>query len=60
MPRVAIWPQIEANVQEGARQQVPSTPTFIIGNQKISIAISYDEFKKYVDAALAQARKPAK
>jgi hypothetical protein len=37
-----------------------TTPTFLIGNTKIASAISYDEFKKHVDAALAQARPATK
>ena len=49
-------PQIQANVNEGIRLQVPSTPTFFIGNKKIATAVPYDEFKRHVDEALAQAR----
>lgn len=49
-------PQIRANQQEAERRQVNSTPTFIIGTKKVSSAISYDEFKKHVDEALAEAR----
>lgn len=50
-------PQIRANAQEAERRQVNSTPTFIIGDKKVSSAISYDEFKRHVDEALA-ARAP--
>ena len=49
-------PQIRANQEEALKRQVGSTPTFIIGNQKVASAISYDEFKRHVDEALAQAR----
>ena len=53
-------PQIKANSDEAIRRQVPSTPTFIIGNKRITSAIPYDEFKRHVDEALAQAaKKPA-
>ena len=48
--------QIQANVNEGNRLQVPSTPTFIIGNKRVTTALSYDEFKRHVDEALASAR----
>jgi len=51
--------QIQANVAEGDKRAVGSTPTFFIGNTKVSTALSYDEFKKYVDQAVAAAR-PAK
>jgi protein-disulfide isomerase len=47
-------PQIRANVDEAVRQQVPSTPTFIIGTKKVAGALSYDVFKRHVDDALAQ------
>lgn len=52
-------PQIQANVNEGIRLKVPSTPTFIIGNKRIAAAVPYDEFKRQVDEALAQARPNA-
>lgn len=52
--------QIQANVDEATRRAVGSTPTFFIGNKKIAGALSYDELKRQVDEALAQARKPAK
>jgi protein-disulfide isomerase len=48
--------QIRANVAEGARRGVGGTPTFFIGNKRISEPLSYDEFKKYVDEAIAEAR----
>ena len=56
--------QIQANVAEGEKRAVGSTPTFFIGTNKVGSALSYDEFKKYVDEALgalpaAPAIKPA-
>jgi protein-disulfide isomerase len=53
--------QIQSNATEAERRGVGSTPTFFIGANKIATAISYDEFKKYVDQALAtaNANKPA-
>lgn len=48
--------QIQANVDEGIKQQVSGTPTFFIGRTRVSEPLSYDEFKRYVDQALAQAR----
>jgi protein-disulfide isomerase len=47
--------RIEANRREAERQKVPSTPTFFIGNKMVVGAIGYDEFKAYVDSALAAA-----
>jgi protein-disulfide isomerase len=49
-------PQIRANSEQGVRLQVNGTPTFIIGSKQIADPLSYDEFKRYVDEALAQAR----
>ena len=50
-----MLPQIFANRAEAGRYRVRSTPTFVIGGQVVEGSIPYDEFKKYVDAALAQA-----
>ena len=50
--------QIQANVDAGTRAMVASTPTLIIGNQKVTGAIPYDVFKRHVDDVLAQ--QPAK
>ena len=51
---------ITAHKAEGIRRGVNSTPTFIIGGQRISGAISYDRFKALVDSAAATApRTPA-
>ena len=52
------YPQIKANYDEALRRGIPSTPTFIVGNQQINGAVSYDEFKRYVDRALAAAPRP--
>jgi protein-disulfide isomerase len=52
--------QIQANVDDAKRLQISSTPTFIIGNTKVAMAIPYDEFKRHVDSALAQARSATK
>ena len=48
--------QIQSNVDEGIKRQVRGTPTFFIGRVRVSEPLSYDEFKKYVDQALEQAR----
>ncbi|WKW13092.1 thioredoxin domain-containing protein [Pseudogemmatithrix spongiicola] len=50
-----MLPQIFANREEAGRYRVRSTPTFVIGGQVVEGSIPYDEFKRYVDAALAQA-----
>jgi protein-disulfide isomerase len=42
--------RIEANFAEGERRQVNSTPTFFVGDQKYTTALSYDELKKIVDS----------
>jgi protein-disulfide isomerase len=49
-------PQIQANVNEGMRRGIGSTPTFIIGSKQVATSLPYDEFKRYVDEALVQAR----
>jgi protein-disulfide isomerase len=51
-------PQIRANQQEGERQRIQSTPTFIIGSRVIPGALSYDELKRWVDSASAAAPTP--
>ncbi len=50
-----MLPQIYANREEAGRYRVRSTPTFVIGGTVVEGSIPYDEFKKYVDAALAAA-----
>jgi protein-disulfide isomerase len=52
--------QIQANVDEGIRRQIQSTPTFIIGPRKIANALPYDAFKRQVDEVLAEKRNAAK
>jgi protein-disulfide isomerase len=49
-------PQIRSNLAEGERRGVRSTPTFIIGSKMVAKNTPYDELKRYVDEALAQAR----
>jgi protein-disulfide isomerase len=46
---------VQAHMQEAERRGVQATPSFIIGGKLIPGAISYDDFKSYVDAALAEA-----
>jgi protein-disulfide isomerase len=48
--------QIQSNVDEGIKRQVGGTPTFFIGRMRVSDPLSFDEFKRYVDQAVAQAR----
>lgn len=51
--------RIDANQAEGARRNVNSTPTFIIADKMFAGSLSYDEFKKYVDEAVAAQGKVA-
>jgi protein-disulfide isomerase len=56
--------RIKGNQAEGERRNVSGTPTFVIGDKMLT-AISFDQFKMYVDSALAAAKgeaskKPAK
>lgn len=55
-----MLPQIFANRAEAGRFRVRSTPTFVIGGTVVEGRIPYDEFKRYVDAALAQATTVAR
>lgn len=48
-------PNITANLKEGERRLVQSTPTFVIGSKMIPGALNYDAFKAYVDTALTAA-----
>jgi len=48
--------KIMGNQAEGLRRNVQSTPTLVIGNQQVN-GVSYDEFKKLVDEALAASDK---
>ena len=50
-------PQIKSNYDEALRRGIPSTPTFIIGTQQVNGAVGYDDFKRYVDQALAASSK---
>lgn len=45
--------RIRALQQQGIEQGVTSTPTFIIGNQRVSDALLYDELVRLVDQAAA-------
>jgi protein-disulfide isomerase len=49
-------PRIQANREEGNRRGVNSTPTFQIGRRLLPGALTYDQFKAYVDTALTEAR----
>lgn len=51
------YPRIKANLLEGVRRGVGQTPTFIIGSKMIPGAVPFDEFRKYVDEAAAEAAK---
>lgn len=51
--------RIKGNQAEGVRRNVTGTPTFVIGDKMVS-AVSYDQFKAYVDSALAAARLSAR
>ena len=46
--------QIQANLQEGERRGVNSTPSFIIGGQIHPGALPFDQFNKLVEAELAK------
>jgi predicted DsbA family dithiol-disulfide isomerase len=46
--------QIQANLAEGERRNVNSTPTFVIGNRMIPGALYYDQFKQLIDEELAK------
>ena len=45
---------IEANLKEGERRGINSTPTFVIGSKIIPGNLPYDQFKAYVDSAVAR------
>jgi protein-disulfide isomerase len=46
--------RIRANRQAGIQRQVRSTPTFVVGNQMVPGALSYDALKRLVDEAMAR------
>lgn len=48
---------IKGNAAEGGRRNVGQTPTFIIGDKVIPGSITYDQFKKYADEAIAAQAK---
>ena len=50
--------RIEANLADGLRRGVNSTPTFVIGNRMYPGMRSYDEMKRLVDSA-ARTAAPA-
>lgn len=47
--------RIAANLAEGGRRGVGSTPTFFIGGRKISGVQNYDQMRAWVDSATRQA-----
>ena len=47
---------VQSHLKEAETRGVRATPSFIIGGKLVQGAISYDSFKNYVDAAIAQAR----
>jgi protein-disulfide isomerase len=51
--------KIQAHYQLAMQRQVSSTPTFVIGDRQVSAAMSYDDFAKILDSALAKAPKTA-
>lgn len=53
------YPRIKANFEEGVRRGVGQTPTFIIGSTMYPGNIPFDEFKRYVDEAVAAAAAAA-
>jgi protein-disulfide isomerase len=55
-----MLPQIMANREEAGRYRARFTPSFVIGDQVVDGSIPYDEFKRYVDAALAKATTMAR
>lgn len=51
--------RINANLADGLRRGVNSTPSFVIGNKLYSGSLSYDELKKIVDSVARSAPRPA-
>ncbi|HEV8361880.1 MAG TPA: thioredoxin domain-containing protein [Gemmatimonadaceae bacterium] len=51
--------QLLASQQDAEKRQVRGTPTFIIGSKMIDHNMSYDQFKAYVDTAMASAKAAA-
>jgi protein-disulfide isomerase len=52
--------RIRANRQLGMERQVRSTPTFVVGNQMVPGAISYDVLKRLVDRAATRDTTPGR
>ena len=52
-------PRINANLADGLRRGVNSTPTFVIGNKLYAGMRSYDELKRIVDSLARSAPAPA-
>ena len=50
--------KVQAHEQLALQQHIGATPSFIIGGKIVEGAITYDEFKALVDAALAKAGSP--
>jgi protein-disulfide isomerase len=48
-------PNIQAHRRAAERYQIRSTPSFVIGGKVYAGSLSYDEFKRHVDAARAAA-----
>jgi protein-disulfide isomerase len=51
--------QIAASQKEGQRRLVSATPTFVIGSKMIANTMGFDQFKAYVDSALAEVQSAA-
>ncbi|HLA13960.1 MAG TPA: DsbA family protein [Gemmatimonadaceae bacterium] len=51
--------RINANLADGLRRGVNSTPSFVIGDKLYAGSLSYDQLKKIVDSAARNAPRPA-
>lgn len=49
--------RILANRDEGMKRGVKQTPTFFVGNRKLTNSHAYDAFKAYVDTTMMEAKK---
>ena len=45
--------QLQANFDEAVARKAPGTPTFVFGSKMIWAPLTYDQFRAYVDSALA-------
>ncbi|MEP6491435.1 MAG: DsbA family protein [bacterium] len=52
--------KIQAHLKLAERRQVSQTPTFVIGEKQFAGALTYDQFSKAVDDALAAAKATPK